>query len=68
MPLQVTVFPAGANEESDGIEFDNIDFISLVNHDTYGKPAIISDDEGRDAVRVVYINPNNISAVEVHKT
>lgn len=66
MALDVTVWTPTGEE---GIDFDNIDFISLVNHDTYGKPAIISDEEhARQPVRVLYINPNNIAAVEVHKS
>lgn len=66
--LDVTIWTPSAREDEDRIEITDVDFISLVNHDTYGKPAIISDEEHKNQdVRVVYINPNNIAAVEVHK-
>lgn len=58
----VTIYPVGGSEEEHTIEVEDVDFLSLVNHDTFGKPPIISD-EGRDGVSVLYVNTQNIVAV-----
>lgn len=55
----VTIYPADGEDE---IVVRAVDFLSLVNHDTFGKPPIISD-EGRDGVTVLYVNTQNIVAV-----
>lgn len=71
--LNVTVWPLGSDKDSDGIEFSAVDYLSLINNETYGKPPLITADPGRDAAmarpgqRVLYINPATIAAVEVEK-
>lgn len=71
--LNVTVWPLGSSVEDDeGLEFENIDFLSIINNDTYGKPPIITGEAGQPATarpgqRVLYINPATIAAVEVEK-
>jgi hypothetical protein len=59
----------------DGVlaSFAEVDFISFVNADTHGKPAIIapgtpnfqSADDGN--VTVLYVNPGQISALKATK-
>jgi hypothetical protein len=75
MPLSGTIWPA---EESTGqsFDFEDVDFISLVSNNTYGKPPIIApgteDFTSAEAldrdVTVLYVNPANIAAVKVTKT
>lgn len=71
--LNVTVWPLGASKEDERIEFENIDFLSLINNDTYGKPPLITADIGSDTATarpgstVLYLNPATIAAVEVEK-
>lgn len=71
--LNVTVWPLGSTKEDEGIEFENIDFLSLINNDTYGKPPLITAEAGseramaRDGATVLYLNPATIAAVEVEK-
>lgn len=66
--LNVRVLPL--RSESDVLdEFEDVQFISLVNNETYGKPAIISEeakDEGLPC-RILYVNPQNIVAMEVDR-
>jgi hypothetical protein len=58
------------------VDFNEVDFISFVNHNTYGKPPIIApgtDDftparERQGDVTVLYVNPNNITALRATKT
>lgn len=73
MALHGTVWPAdGAVEEV--FDFDNVDFISFVAFDTFGKPAIIAPGtdnftaaRDRDSVTVLYVNPGNIAAMKATK-
>lgn len=64
--IDVTVYPADEAVE-EGIEFTDVQYVSLVNKDTYGIPALISEDRVKDEglpVRILYINPENIAAFE----
>lgn len=73
MALRGTVWPA---EESSGqsFEFDDVDFISFVSNQTFGKPAIIApgtDDfspAGGEEVTVLYVNPGNVAALLATKS
>lgn len=65
----------GADKGLAAITFHDVDFISFVSNNTYGKPAIIApgtedftsaNDLGRE-VTVLYVNPANIAALEVTK-
>lgn len=59
---RVTIYPAGGSEEQRVIEVEDVDFLSLVNNDTFGKPPIISD-AGADGISVLYVNTQNVVAV-----
>jgi hypothetical protein len=71
--LHGTVWPSDlASEQS--FAFDHVDYISFVSNTTYGKPAIIAP--GTDGfvntpeggvVKVLYVNPANIAALEATK-
>lgn len=58
--------------DGEPLELENrvVDFVSFVNQDTFGKPAIIApgDDHARGEVTVLYVFPGGISALEVEKT
>lgn len=67
--IDVTVHPAGeaGAENPNGLEFKDVNYISLVVFNTYGIPAIISEQKTKDEglpVRVLYVNPANIVAME----
>lgn len=71
MALKIKVWPARATGlnpvEAEG------DYLSLINEDTYGKPPLLTANEGRDPIvrpgqTVIYINPTNIAAVQVERT
>lgn len=64
MLTDITIITTNGEE----IEVDGqVDFISFVNHDTFGKPAIIApgDDHVRGAKRVLYVNTGGIAALDV---
>lgn len=66
----VTVIPAaeaGAAiiDSGKSLTFQDVHFVSLVNDETYGIPAITSDDRYKQdglPLRVLYINPRNVAA------
>ena len=67
--IDVTVYPSVQHAEA--IEFKDVQYISLVNEETYGIPALISEERVKDEglpVRILYINPQNIAAVEAVRT
>lgn len=57
---------------SDGtaVDYREIQYVSWVNHDTYGIPALIAEDGFKQEVKedgdstVLYINPENVVAVK----
>lgn len=59
----------GLDGEPLDLDNDEVDFISFVNASTFGKPAIIApgDDHQRGNVKVLYVFPGGISALEVEK-
>ena len=59
----VTVYPKGSEDE---IEFTDVDAISLVNDDTYGPAPVFHNDPSFEGT-VLYVNPQNISAMEATK-
>lgn len=61
---KVVIYPAAGESE---ITVEGVDFLSLVNHETFGKPPIISD-EGRSGVSVLYVNTKNVVAVVAERT
>ncbi len=72
MALSGTVFGV---ESGNDLPFEDVDFMSFVSHDTYGKPAIIAPGTDgfapageRGKVRVLYVNPSNVIAVDATKT
>jgi hypothetical protein len=67
--LEGTLYTTSAQSEEDGIDFDNIDFLSFINGGTFGKPAIIAPGEDHVAgeTRVLYVNTALVVAVEVTK-
>lgn len=83
--LTVTVYSLPANMSDgardiaaeDGITYDNIDFVSLVNNETYGPPALVAPGRGpggtstaptaRPGQRVLYINTNLVPIFEVER-
>lgn len=74
MALSATVYPLYPTFDDDGqvreLLFEDVDFVSFVNHDTFGKPAIIApgpDHVSRDdgPLSVLYVNTGGVCAVEV---
>jgi hypothetical protein len=63
-------------EEPADLEFKNVQYISFVSspggagEGTYGIPALISEDriKGELPVKILYVNPANIAAMEVVRT
>lgn len=58
----------------DEVRFTNVDFISFVAYNTYGKPAIIAPGtedfapaSERGKVTVLYVNPANLLALQATK-
>lgn len=77
MPLKVKVWPAddaGAELSSTGegcLEFE-VDYLSLINDETFGKPPLLTGAEGGPAIagvgdKVLYINPTNVVAIEAER-
>ena len=78
--LNVTVYPDASSlldTENDGVTFDSIDYVSLVNNQTYGPPALIAPSPARNGggqkratpgERVLYLNTNLIPAFEIVRT
>lgn len=63
--IDVEVFPSDGVGES--IRFTDVNYISLINDETYGIPALISEERIRDEgmpLKVLYISPANVSAVQ----
>ena len=53
-------------------EDGEVDFVSFVNHDTYGIPPLIAGTEGRPATartedKVLYVNPGEMFAMTIEK-
>lgn len=62
--IDVTVW---ATDGSDPIDFENVNYISLVNHETFGIPRLISEPRVKSEglpVKILYVNPTNITAME----
>ena len=50
------------------VEFEDIDYLSFINGDTFGKPPLITgEDRVRDVlpITVLYVSTGNVSAIEV---
>lgn len=66
--INVQVYAAGeAGAEHICHEFEDVHYISLVNEESYGIPAIISEDNYKNQglpIRVLYINPTNVVAIQ----
>lgn len=71
--ITVTVYPSGEPlaENPDGVVFEDVNYISLITADTYGIPALLSEQKTKDEglpVRILYINPSNVVAYEAVRT
>lgn len=66
--IDVEVYPVG--EESEPIEYIGVNYISLVNGETYGIPALIAEPriEGKLPATILYVNPENISVMKAVRT
>lgn len=70
--LKVTLYPDAESITDDkGLEFE-VDYVSLVNNQTYGPPALVApSSHGRDTKRaepgqeVLYINTNLMPAFSI---
>lgn len=73
MAFDITVFPKNAGSDSDGIEFPNVDKLSFVSIETYGKPPLlpgVAPDIGPpvgEGETVLYVATGGVAAVEVRK-
>lgn len=67
--LEITVYTHGPEGTLVETEFD-ADYISFVNHETYGRPAILAPgpDHVEGATDVLYVNLNSIVAVQASQT
>lgn len=65
--IRVEIVPKEARNDEDVITYEDVNYISLVNSETFGIPALITEDrikaEGLP-VRILYVNPENIAAME----
>lgn len=70
--LHVEVLPAGeAGAEHGKVPFEDVHYVSFVNEESFGIPAIISDERYKGLglpLRVLYVNPGNVAAMEVTRT
>jgi hypothetical protein len=74
--LRVTVYALrGADDpkiDPEGTEYNEIDYVSLVNNETYGPPALVAPN--REATRasigdrVLYINTALVPLFEIERT
>lgn len=67
--LNVKVYPARDIPE-DPLEFLGVHYISLVSNETYGIPALITEDRVKREglpVKILYINPANVAAFEAER-
>lgn len=62
--MEVRVLPLGDAEIA---EYKDVNYISFVNYETYGIPALLTENhiERQLPVRILYVNPQNVAAVEV---
>jgi hypothetical protein len=68
--LEVDVYPS-VDPSDEPLHFENINFISYVAFNTYGIPAVIGEEKYKSEglpLRVLYINPANVVAVEALRT
>lgn len=57
-------------DSDEPIEFEDINYISLVSNETYGIPALIAEERVKTEglpVRILYINPANVAAIEAER-
>lgn len=76
--LRVTVYAlrdAGDSKiDPEGTEYNEIDYVSLVNNETYGPPALVAPARGGDTTRarindrVLYINTALVPLFEIERT
>jgi hypothetical protein len=74
--LNVTIYPDAASlldTENDGVTFHELNYVSLVNNQTYGPPALIAPSPARNGgavpgERVLYINTNLVPVFEIVRT
>lgn len=80
--LNVTIYPDAASlldTEEGGCTFEDIDYVSLVNNQTYGPPALIAPSRGNPTTpngpvramigeRVLYVNTNLVPVFEMVRT
>jgi hypothetical protein len=66
---KVTIYPLDAASKDDAIEFEDVEFLSFINHGTFGIPAIIGPGQNHvpDAEQVLYVNTGAVLAIEVEK-
>ncbi len=70
--LTVTIYPSDPEVEPDVIE--NIDFVSLVNPDTFGPPPLVAPNKdsprplAKVGERVLYINTSLVPLFEIERT
>lgn len=68
--LNVTVYPAKDIGEDLPLEFLGVHYVSLVSNETYGIPALITEQRVKSEglpVKILYINPANIAAFEAER-
>lgn len=70
--LTVRVFPdADSINDNDATVFADVDFVSLVNHGTFGPPALVAPGRSADAPRaqrgdkVLYVNTSVVALFEI---
>lgn len=74
--LTVTIYPDAESLGSDdgGVQFDNVNYVSFVNNQTYGPPALIApppkspagtQPRARPGESVLYINTALVPAFEI---
>lgn len=63
--MTVNILPLGDDVEE--AEYKDINYVSLVNFETYGVPALLTEDyiEGKIPFKILYVNPQNIAAMEI---
>lgn len=69
--INVRIWPVEDQPDGDPIDIGEVNYISLVNGETYGIPALIAEERVKTEglpVKILYINPENVVAIEAERT
>lgn len=61
--IDITVYPT---DDGEPVRVRDVQYLSLVNGETYGIPALITEEriKGEMPVRILYVNPENVAVID----